>query len=96
MTGLRRAAKRDENEPEMVAELRKTHMVSHLSGSGVPDLLVIKPAPDVPVFVCETVEQARDIANLDEPIVLIEVKGKGKKLRPQQVKWHNEARGIVE
>lgn len=83
----RYAAKRDENEGEIVKALRTIRHVTQLSGKGVPDLLVIKPGRELPIFVCETIEQAMDAAMTDD-MVLIEVKQPGKKLTPAQVEWH--------
>ncbi len=92
MTLHRRAAKRDENEKELVAAARKQGaMVTHLSGTGVPDLMLINTGPDVPVYICETVDQILDVVNAGDPIALVEVKMPGKKLRPAQQLWHEEA-----
>ena len=66
--------------------------VTHLSGKGVPDLLVINPGPDVPVFVCETVEQMQDVVWAGEPIALVEVKSPGGRLTKAQIAWHEEIR----
>jgi len=90
---MRKAAQRDKNEPEIVDAFRKTgKFVTHLSGKDIPDLLVITPGRDVPLFVVESVDQALDVSMLNEPICLVEVKNPdGGKLTPGQVTWHNTA-----
>lgn len=91
-TNKRHNASRDENEPEIVDALQKAgYMVDRINGRGVPDLLVICPGADVPVFVCETAEQALKVA-WRHPISLIEVKVPGKKLNNEQLKWHGKAK----
>jgi hypothetical protein len=83
-------ARRDENEQPIVNALRAIgRHVTRLSGEGVCDLLVIRPARELPVFVCETIEQAIDAAQTDD-LVLIEVKMPGKGLSKAQKKWHSE------
>jgi len=98
---MRRAAARDRNEPEIVETFRKAgRFVTRLSGKGVTDLLVIRPSPDVPVFVVDSIDQALDLVQLDEPIMLVEVKDirddrvTREPLTPQQVEWHSLAMGV--
>jgi len=80
----RRDAKRDENEKEIVSALRSEgYAVFRLSGPGIPDLLVVKPSTDVPIFVCETVAQALKCA-AKANLSLIEVKMPGGTLTESQ------------
>ena len=87
---------RDPNEAELVRVARKlgkfVTRIKSSDPSGHPDLVVITPGPDVPVFVARTVEQMHDICLLNEPICLVEVKPGTQKLRPSQETWHKEAR----
>lgn len=70
---MRRAAKRDRNELEIVQALRKMGWsVEYLSGCGTPDLV---------------------IGRSGLVLLLVEIKGKGKKLTPDQVQWHAQWRG---
>jgi len=88
----RRAVSRDKNEPEMVEFFERCgYMVTPLSGEGVPDLLLIRPSVDNPVYVCHTLEQAQDIADMRHDIALVEVKGADPRLTPGQVEWHSQA-----
>jgi hypothetical protein len=89
---LRLAAARDKNESGIVKALEKTgRMVTRLSARGVPDLLVIMPGADVPVYQVESEEQALDIAMAQDQICLIEVKSPGGKLTIGQKEWHSKA-----
>ena len=86
---------RDENEGEIVAALKAAgKFVTRVKSSdpaGCPDLIVITPGHDIPLFVVETIDQALDVAACDEPIALVEVKVEGKKLNSKQLDWHGEA-----
>jgi len=88
---LRTVAARDHNEPEIVAALRKAgYFVTSLSGGGVPDLLVIKPSRQVPVFTVTSATTALSCCT-HRQITLLEVKQSSGKLTPAQVEWHNKA-----
>lgn len=90
---MRKAAQRDGNEAEIVAALRAAgYHVTHLNDPAVPDLLVIRPSDDIPVFVASDAETALSVA-MPFRVTLIEVKQPGKPLRPLQLKWHNEVKG---
>jgi hypothetical protein len=78
------SAKRDENEKEIVSALRSEgYAVFRLSGPGIPDLLVVKPDKDAPVYVCDTVAQALNCAG-KAALSLIEVKMPGGTLTESQ------------
>lgn len=88
---MRTAAKRDENEAEIVKGLRaQGYFVTHLSGKDVPDLLVIDPNPAADVYVVHTLKDALDSIK-DYGMALMEVKMPGTKLKPGQQEWHNKA-----
>ena len=98
---MRKAAKRDENEAEIVKALRDAgYFVTHLNDPGVPDLLVIDPWPDVPLFVATSpkdaiqgiVDNRRSFGGIN-PVYLVEVKMPGKKLNKVQQEWHRKALG---
>ena len=86
---------RDPNEAELVQVARKlgkfVTRVKATDPSGCPDLIVITPGVDVPVFVVRTVEQMQDVCALNEPIALVEIKPGTQKLRPTQELWHKGA-----
>ena len=84
-------AKRDENEPDHV-ELARSHgrHVTRLNGDGVPDLLVIKPGHDLPVYIVENLRQMMDVITAGDDICLVEVKMPGKKLNANQIRWWQE------
>ena len=66
-------------------------MVTRISGSGAPDLLVIKPHRNNPVFVVENMQDALECLDSSGGLALIEIKQPGKKLTPAQHDWHCEA-----
>jgi hypothetical protein len=72
---MRTAAKRDRNEPEIVAALEAAgYAVQRLSDPGVPDLLVC--------------DDARLWTGAVLKLWLLEVKMPGESLTPTQRKWH--------
>ena len=79
----------------MVKVLRQMgKKVDFLSGEDIPDLLVITPGRNVPVFVCFTIDDVIDVANMNLPMATIEVKMPGMHLKPGQVEWHDEAKNV--
>lgn len=87
----RQAAKRDANEPEIIAALKAAGCsVQQLSGKGIPDLLV--GMTEYYELTCPdgTVNFDRRIVNL-----LMEVKAPKAKLTEDQATWHSEWRGQV-
>lgn len=81
----RQAAKRDANEPEIIAALKAAGCsVQQLSGKGVPDLLVGCPV------------MGRNYIFHDQLInLLMEVKAPKAKLTEDQATWHSEWLGQV-
>ena len=92
MTINRYNAKRDENEPLMVDMCNAYgRHVTRINGPGVPDLLVIRPDIDIPVFVVDNLERLQDLLDQNIPMMLVEVKMPGKKLNKVQREWHAAA-----
>jgi len=91
---MRQAAQRDKNEAEIVDALRQAgYLVTLLNDPAVPDLLVIKSGPQVPIKVCRNAEAALAFAD-EHKLCLVEVKGKTGTLTPAQKIWWQNATGI--
>ncbi len=86
---------RDANEPQIVKAAQDAgYIVDRLNGSGLPDLLLLRPNPDVPVYVVQSEAELKAVMSIDDPVCLVEVKVPGNRLTPEQVKWHEKARGL--
>ena len=92
MTLNRYNARRDENEPVLVELARKSgRFVTRLNGEGVPDLLLIKPGRELPVYIVRNAEQMADVLAAGDDMALVEVKTATGGLTTRQKKWWLDA-----
>jgi len=91
----RYAAQRDGNEAGIVESLRAAgYIVTHLSGSGVPDLLVFKPGNKAPLYIVHSELQALRAAE-KQPMALMEIKMPKEDLNRTQRDWWSKARAYI-
>ena len=66
-----------------------------VSEPGAPDVLLIRPGQDVPIFICRSLEQFMDVVELDLPLALVEIKSGRHRLNARQKAWHQMVTGAV-